>query len=62
MVIRTIGLVVVVVCGLAALFFKKLAPVILKRDITDDDALKFKLLMLLLVCIGALAVILPDYI
>ncbi len=62
MIIRIIGLVVVVVCGLAALFFKKLAGVILKRDITDDEALKFKMLMLLISSVGALAVILPDYI
>lgn len=60
--IKIIGLVVVVVCGFAALLYKKAAPHILKREISDDEALKFKTVMLALVCIGALAVVLSDYI
>ena len=62
MIIRIIGLVVVVVCGIAALLFKKVAPIVLKREVTVDEALKFKMIMLLLISIGAMAVILPDYI
>lgn len=62
MVIRIIGLAVVVICGIAALLSKKAAPLILKRDVTDDEILKFKMIMLLLVAVGAMAVILPDYI
>lgn len=62
MIIRIIGLIVVVVCGIAALLAKKAAPFVLKREVTDDEALKFKLIMLFIVTVGALAVILPDYI
>lgn len=61
MCLKIAGLIVVILCGLAGLFFRKLAPVVLRHEPDENEIIKFKTILLALVAVGALIIILPDY-
>ena len=62
MILKVICLVAAIVCALGALLVKKLSPVVLKRTPTDSEVLNFKIIMLIVVAVCALAIILPDFV
>lgn len=62
MILKTIALIIAIIFTIAGLFVKRLAPLVLKRELSEKDILKFKMVVLLVVAICALLVIVPDYI
>lgn len=61
MLLKIIGIIVVVISGTASFLAKRVISAITKHEAGEEQIIKFKLLMLALVIVGALAVILPDY-
>ncbi|HIV02623.1 MAG TPA: hypothetical protein IAC74_03545 [Candidatus Aphodoplasma excrementigallinarum] len=61
MFLKILGVIVVVIGGAGSFFAKKLLPAVLKREVSAEETVKFKMLMLLFVAVGACLVILPDY-
>lgn len=62
MIYKILGLIVVVIGGAGSFLAKKILPAVLKREVSDEEIIKFKFAMLVLVVVGACLVILPDYI
>lgn len=62
MVLKIVCFVILILCALCSFSFKKLAPVVLKRTPDENEVLKFKIIMLFVITVCALAIILPDYI
>ncbi len=60
MVLRIILMSVVVICGIAALSAKRLAPVIFKKDVSEEKIFKFKLIMFFVMSVTALFLVLAD--
>lgn len=61
MIYKILGLIVVVIGGAGSFLAKKILPALYKREVRDEEIVKFKFAMLILVIAGACLVILPDY-
>lgn len=61
MIYKIIGLIVVVICGVTSFFAKKVLSAVYKTEPDEKSIVILKFSMLLFVIIGALIVILPDY-
>lgn len=60
MILRIVLMSVVVICGIAALLSKKLAPVIFKKDVSEEKIFKLKLIMFFVMSVTALFLVLAD--
>ena len=60
MILRIILMSVVVICGIAALSTKRLAPIIFKKDVSEEKIFKFKLIMFFVMSVTALFLVLSD--
>lgn len=61
-ILKIIGVIAVVICGAVSFFARKILGAVFKQEADDGKVLKLKLAMFIFVLIGALLVILPDYI